>query len=268
VLSLYASWSESATDCFGSSCASESVWNLFLNATADNSSFCTWANARASRSKPAQTLFRFLFRASFVRLTTPTISQCKNLAVCAGPQSWTNVGGMQGVTFNADAFLAVLFAPNCTQSALSTAADQLVQINGGAPTQPIGVNVVELSAVDNVTDSSFSSYLCWTDPSFCSSTSTIVVNVFVNNFCKSGCIASSATAPTCYGASGCASTGQVRDRVEHSVCTPHVASSASRRTNALAMLVTLVLGVPQQQGAQHQFALRRDVCDVMCVCVL
>jgi len=183
VLSLYASWSESATDCFGTSCSSESVWNIFLNATADGTDYCTWANTQAARA--------------------------------ASTSAWANVGGQQGVSLNVDAFLAVLFARDCSLSALSSAADNLVQINGAAPSQPVGVNVVELSDVDNVTDTSFNNFLCWTEPSFCSSTSSVVVNVFVNNFCKSGCIASSATKPTCYGSSGCAENGQC---VAHNKC--------------------------------------------------
>ena len=125
------------------------------------------------------------------------------------------------MTLAAPAFVASLFSAQCAQT-LAARAGALVQINGAAATAPVQVNVVELSSrggggAASVTAANFDEFVCWRFPTTCGAADAerYVVNVFVANYCKSSCAASTPVAPKCFGADGCAPQGTC---VAHNKC--------------------------------------------------
>jgi hypothetical protein len=115
------------------------------------------------------------------------------------------VGG-DNVDLNAEALVGALLGPQCLTTAATRAA-QLVRINGAAPQSAVQVNVVETSvggADGDVSVGTFATdFVCYRYARDCPLDERIVVNIFVSSWCASGCVASRATPPTCFGERGC-----------------------------------------------------------------
>lgn len=116
------------------------------------------------------------------------------------------------IDLNVDAFLGALFSGECIDT-VAARASELVVVNGGAPVEPVQVNVIELGgAAAEVTAANVAERLAWRYPATCDADAAderIVVNVYVADWCSSGCFQTGQTGPAeCYGDDGCAEHGR------------------------------------------------------------
>ena len=121
-------------------------------------------------------------------------------------KTWTAVGAPE-VSLNIEAFVQNFFNSSC-ESDLAARADNLLLLNDMPASSIVRINIIENSAKLNASADNVNSFFCWNYPTSCdASAERFVVNVFVDSFCASGCVAASAAAPACFGNEGCASTG-------------------------------------------------------------
>ena len=165
VVAFYPAFSVEEGDCFGTTCPNERVFNLFIDAPADGTPLCDWADAKVQNSNNAQV--------------------------------WSGVGGAP-IDLNVDAFLGALFSGECIDT-VAARASELVVVNGGAPVEPVQVNVIELGgAAAEVTAANVAERLAWRYPATCDADAAderIVVNVYVADWCSSGCFQTGQTGP-------------------------------------------------------------------------
>lgn len=151
-------------------------------------------------------------------------------------KTWTAVGSPE-VSLNIEAFVQNYFNSSTCQNDIAARADSLLLLNDMPASSIVRINVIENSATKlNVSADNVSTFFCWNYPTSCDAASErFVVNVFVDSFCSSGCVAASADTPTCFGNEGCASTGTC---ISHNKCScdhgydgPRCATHAGCETN-------------------------------------